>query len=192
MSSMQTEKVILDGKDILVSQEKFKSRVRKNKTIFSWILLVLAVATLVAYFALPLYEYRLIPKKSGELSIIGKFTVVEIIQKFFNKELGAIGILNSCAVLTSVIIILTSIYLAVSSCALNFINKAKLSGFAKKVLSYDFIEKIVVIQFILLILNMVFSKVDVSGNADNGLGFWIVFVSSIAMTCFSISLSSNE
>lgn len=175
--------------DLYASQFAFDQRKAKIKVIYSLIFLAASVISLVMLFVVPLYKYTY----SGEnISINGEYTSVYIIQKYFANELGATGVLNTGLIISLFVLIILSVYLLVGG-IVNIICKKTIKD--KKALSklfnYSLLEILCVVMFLALFASMLFCKIDVSGKAENGLSFWVLFATSIFMICTSIPLSDK-
>jgi hypothetical protein len=100
--------------------------------------------------------------------------------------------LNTGLVICIVVMIVLSVMLVIGAVlnmfAKNLVDSNKNIG---KIFGYGMLEVLATLLFVVLILSMICAKVHLSGKVENITGFWIVFVSSIVMTCTSIPLSSK-
>ncbi len=176
------------GQDAYKHQKIYEEKKAKNKIILGWIFFAMSIFSLVSVFIFPLYKFNLIDNKAN-LKIVGNFTAVKMISEYFSKGFGDYSLLSTGLMLSTVLILVAMVYMIAAS-VFAVILKGKTSGFLKKMTSFTALEIVSTIQFILLIINMITTKVQVSGNAENGTEFWIVFILSFLMVCFSISLST--
>lgn len=176
------------SQDAYRHQKYFEEKRARNKIMLGWVFLAMSIFSLVSVFVFPLYKYSFSDKNSG-LNLNGNFTVIKMISKYFSKGYGDYSALNTFTMISSVLLVVVMIYIVAAS-VFSVILKGKTSGFLQKTTSFVAIEIAATVQFILLMINMLFAKIDVSGNATNGIEFWIVFVLSFLMVCFSISLST--
>ena len=192
MDNTDVKKETLGDMNLYSNQAKYNSYVVKKLLVYRFAFLISAIASLVTMFVIPMYKYELLGKKRGQMRIIGNYTPEYIIEKYFNMTLGPHSLLNTCLVISIVFMMILSLYLVIGA-VINLFAKKQIEakGFISKIFSYGILEVVAVVLFILLLLSMVFCKVDVTGNAENIIGFWIVFAASIVMTCTSISLSSK-
>lgn len=186
MSNEQNVKEIT--KDAYMHQKVYEKKKARNKELLSWVFLAMSVFSLISIFVFPLYKYNMIDKKSN-FSIQGNFTSVKIISEYFSKGFGDYAVLNTITMVSTVLIIAVMIYIVIGA-AVSIFLKGKTSGWLQKITSYTALEIAAAIQFVLIIINMVATKVDVSGSATNKIEFWIVFILSFVSICFCISLST--
>ncbi|MCI8668206.1 MAG: hypothetical protein HFI34_01595 [Lachnospiraceae bacterium] len=176
------------SQDAYKHQKYFEEKKARNKILLGWIFLAMSVFSLVSVFVFPLYKYNYINNKAG-LSLSGNFTAVKMISKYFSKGYGDYSVLNTFTMISSVLLIAVMIYIVVAA-VVSVLFKGKAGGSLRRMTSFIALEIAATVQFILLMINMLFTKIDVSGNAVNGTEFWIIFVLSIVLVCFSISLST--
>lgn len=176
------------SQDAYRHQKYFEEKKARNKILLGWIFLAMSVFSLVSVFVFPLYKYNYSNNKAG-LSLNGNFTAIKMISRYFSKGYGDYSVLNTFTMISSVLLIAVMIYI-VAAAVVSVLFKGKAGGSLRRLTSFIALEIAATVQFMLLMINMLFAKIDVSGNAVNGIEFWIIFVLSIVLVCFSISLST--
>ena len=176
------------SQDAYRHQKYFEEKKARNKILLGWIFLAMSVFSLVSVFVFPLYKYNYSNNKAG-LSLNGNFTAIKMISRYFSKGYGDYSVFNTFTMISSVLLIAVMIYI-VAAAVVSVLFKGKAGGSLRRLTSFIALEIAATVQFMLLMINMLFAKIDVSGNAVNGIEFWIIFVLSIVLVCFSISLST--
>lgn len=192
MDNAGIKKDELDNVDLYKGQERYYIYINKKRMVYKILFLISSILTLISMFILPMYKYVSLGKKKGQLKIVGEYTPVYIIQKYFGKTLGPHTLLNTSLVICIVIMIILSVLVAVGG-VMNLLAGKQVESNQKlsKMFSYSMLEIFAVALFIVLIISMMCAKVHLSGKVENITGFWLVFASSVVMTCTSISLSSK-
>lgn len=192
MDNAGIKKNELDNVDLYKGQERYYVYINKKRMVYRILFLISSVLTLISMFILPMYKYVSLGKKKGQLKIMGEYTPVYIIQKYFGKTLGPHKLLNTGLVICIVIMIILSVLVVIGGIMNLFAGKQVESNQKiGKLFGYSMLEIFAVALFIILIISMMCAKVHVGGKVENITGFWLVFVSSVVMTCTSISLSSK-
>lgn len=192
MDSTETKKKSYNGTDLYENQLKYNTYVENKRKVYRVLYLIAAVVSLVSIFILPMYKYELLGKKKGQMRIIGEYTGEYVIEKYFNYGLGPHNMLNTGLMISLILLILLAAYVTVGGVMNIFMKKKIESGnIVNKLFNYGMLEIIATAMVIVLMLSMIFCKVDASGSVENMIGYWTVFVSSIVMICTSISLSSK-
>ena len=190
LSSSQSE-------DLYGYQSKYSRYIHKKKKIYSILCLILAVVNLVSCFVLPLFEYDYRRKGNSRkgiesFEIRGKYTHLYLFEKFSDGGLGEKNSLNTFYMIFLALIVLMEVILIVAS-LLNLVAKDMMreGGFVSKVFNYGMVEIYSTLMVVFLVAAMICGKVDVSGGASNGIGFWINTVATFFIICFSIPLSDK-
>lgn len=191
MDNTKTKKDYNDS-ELYANQLNYNAYVEKKQNVYRVLYLVASIISLVSIFILPMYKYELLGKKKGQMRIIGEYTAEYIIEKYFNYSLGPHSLLNTALIISIFAMIILSAYVIVGG-VMNLFAKKKIESNATlaKLFNYGMLEIIATVLFVVLMISMVFCKVDAFGNVENMIGFWAIFASSIVMICTSISLSSK-
>jgi hypothetical protein len=192
MGNAEAKNNVLQDVDLYKNQARYETYVNKKMMVYKILFLISSILSLVSMFAIPMYKYASLGKKKGQLKVVGEYTPVYIIQKYFGNTLGPHVMLNTGLVICIVVMIVLSVMLVIGAVlnmfAKNLVDSNKNIG---KIFGYGMLEVLATLLFVVLILSMICAKVHLSGKVENITGFWIVFVSSIVMTCTSIPLSSK-
>lgn len=192
MDNAEIKKDGLENVDLYKSQIRYEAYVAKKMTLYRFLFLISSVLSLLTMFLIPMYEYVSLGKKKGQLRIIGEYTPVYIIEKYFGNTLGPHTLLNTGLVICIVVMIVLSVLVVVGGVMNIFAKKVLESNKTLgKFFGYGMLEVFSVLLFVVLIISMMCAKVHLAGKVENIMGFWIVFASGIVMTCTSISLSSK-
>lgn len=189
MDSAKVKAEVTGDINLYENQLIFEKRKEKKKLIYSMMFLVASVISLILLFVVPIFKYTY----NGEnISINGEYTAVYIIQKYFANELGTMSFLNTGLIISMFALIILTIYTLVAS-VMNFACKKAVAEnkLLSKLFNYGMLEILSTVLFVVLLASMLFCKIDVSGNAENGIAFWMMFVTSIVMICTSIPLSDK-
>lgn len=182
------QKVKETSMDAYAHQKVYEEKKAEKKVLVSWIFLAISIVSLVSVFIFPMYKYKYTNRDTG-FSISGKFTSVKMISKYFSNGFGDYALLNTITMLSVVLIIVAIIYIVIGA-AVSIFLKGKMSGLLRKATNYTTLELVATLQFVLLIINMIAAKIDVSGSVTNLIGFWIISATTILLVCVSISLST--
>lgn len=193
MGNTEVKSGELGNIDLYTNQLKYGKYLEKKKKVYRFLFLIASIVSVITMFALPMFRYSVKGNSRKNIaSIMGDYTPVYMIQKYFENGLGPRSVLNTCLMISLIVLIILSIYIAVGAVLNVFLKKALDSNkILNKLFHYGKLEIFSTIFLILTFAAMVFCRVDVSGNAENLLGFWIFCASSIVMICTSIPLSSK-
>ena len=155
--------------------------------------LIASVVSVVAIFALPIFEYAVKGnRRDNTPSIMGEYTPIYIVQKYFANELGAKSILNTFLMISIIVMVIIAVYTVIGAVMNLFLKKLlESNAMLNKLFNYGILEIVSTVLLILLFAAMIFCRVDVSGSAENLFGFWTICAASIVMICTSIPLSSK-
>lgn len=193
MGNTEVKSGELGNIDLYTNQLKYDQYLEKKKKVYSFLFLIASIVSVITMFALPMFRYSVKGNSRKNIaSIMGDYTPVYIIQKYFENGLGPRSILNTCLMISLIVLIIISIYVVIGA-VLNVFLKKKLDSnhMLNKLFNYGKLEIVSTVFLILIFAAMVFCRVDVSGNIENLIGFWVFCVSSIVMICTSIPLSSK-
>lgn len=193
MDNAEVKSGELGNIDLYTNQLKYGRYLEKKKKIYNFLYLIASIVSVATMFALPIFRYAVKGNSRKNIaSIMGDYTPVYIIQKYFANELGARSVLNTCLIISLIVMIIISVYVVIGAVMNVFLKKMLDSNkLLNKLFNYGMLEIISTVFLILLFAAMVFCRVDVSGNVENLMGFWIFCASSIVMICTSIPLSSK-
>ena len=179
--------------DIYKNQLKYHQYIQTKKMIYSLLCLVAAIVNIVTIFAFPMFKYMVKGNsRTGVKAIKGEFTHLYIIEKYFKNELGARSVFNVTYIILLFVLIAIAVYLlAASALAVAAKKQITQEGTLKKFFGYVMIEIMATVFLVVLIFAMMCGKVDVSGGAENAIGFWIYTATSIVMIFTSIPLSDK-
>lgn len=179
--------------DLYKNQLKYHQYIQTKKMIYSLLCFAAAIVNIVTIFAFPMFKYMVKGNsRTGVKAIKGEFTHLYIIEKYFKNELGKRSAFNVTYIILLFVLIALAVYLLVAT-ALGVIAKNKITqeGAMKKFFGYVMIEIMATVFLVVLVFAMMCGKVDVSGGAENAIGFWIYVATSVVMIFTSIPLSDK-
>lgn len=179
--------------DLYKNQLKYNKYLENKKKVYSILCFIAAIVNIVTMFTLPMFKYHVKGNsKKGIKGINGEYTHTYIIEKYFNNGIGQKNLLNTAYIIILFAMIILAVILVVGT-ALNIFAKklVQSEGIVKKIFNYAMIEIFSTTFIVLLVAAMICGRVDVSGGADNAIGFWVYAVASAVMICTSIPLSDK-
>lgn len=193
MGNADVKKVELGDADLYANQLKYDKYIEKKKKIYSFLYLIASVVSVFAVFTLPIFEYAVKGnRRDNTPSIMGEYTPIYIVQKYFANELGAKSILNTFLMISIILMVIIAVYTVIGAVMNLFLKKLlESNAMLNKLFNYGILEIVSTVLLILLFAAMIFCRVDVSGSAENLFGFWTICAASIVMICTSIPLSSK-
>ncbi len=179
--------------DLYKNQLKYNKYIENKKMVYSILCFIAAVVNIITIFAFPMFTYNVKGNtKTGVKPIKGEYTHTYIIEKYFKNELGERSLFNTTFIILLFVLIILAVILLIAT-ALNVFAKklVQKEGTLKKLFSYIMIEIFSTVFLVVLMFAMMCGKIDVSGGAENALGFWIYVATSVVMIFTSIPLSDK-
>lgn len=118
-------------------------------------------------------------------------TLKEGLEPFPESEKESKSILNVLTMVSAVLLIVDLICIVVALFMAVVVNKKRPASL-KKITNYGVIEVLATLQFVILMANMIFARIDVAGKITNLFEFWLLMATSVIFVALSISLSTFD